>query len=216
MSSTPEITDPQLVQDAFKLNPNDVRVINGHDAQYIVKLVERKPSYLPKLGDIEPKVRAALVRQMAEAKALEQATAFLKQVKDPAGFAAAAAAGQARDAYHGRFLARRWFDPRHRRVPRGGAGGLLAAWRPRRSSAVHSRSTATPMSSRSPDACRLVTISGKRRRLRSRTSCSSSVRRRPGRVSSRSCARVPRYSCAPSSSVNKGPEPRCRLGRRNA
>lgn len=88
---SPEITDPQLVQDAFKLKPNDVRVINGHDAQYIVKLVERKPSYLPKLADIEPKVRAALARQMAEAKALEQATAFLKQVKDPAAFGAAAA-----------------------------------------------------------------------------------------------------------------------------
>jgi peptidyl-prolyl cis-trans isomerase D len=91
---TPEISDPQLVQEAFKLNSNDVRVINGHDAQYIVKLVERKPSYLPKLADIEPKVRAALVRQMAEAKALEQATAFLKQVKNPGGFAAAAAAGK--------------------------------------------------------------------------------------------------------------------------
>jgi peptidyl-prolyl cis-trans isomerase D len=91
---TPEITDPQLVQDAFKLNPNDVRVINGHDAQYIVKLVERKASYLPKLADIEPKVRAALVRQMAEAKALEQATVFLRQVKDPAGFGAAASAAK--------------------------------------------------------------------------------------------------------------------------
>jgi peptidyl-prolyl cis-trans isomerase D len=91
---TPEITDPQLLQDAFKLNSNDARVINGHDAQYIVKLVERKPSYLPKLADIEPNVRAALVRQMAEAKALEQATAFLKQVKDPTGFGAAAAASK--------------------------------------------------------------------------------------------------------------------------
>jgi peptidyl-prolyl cis-trans isomerase D len=92
--STAEITDPTLVQEAFKLNPNDVRVINGRDAQYLVKLVARKPSYLPKLADIQPKVRAALVRQMAEAKALEQATAFLKQVKNPAGFAAAAAAAK--------------------------------------------------------------------------------------------------------------------------
>ena len=92
--STAEITDPTLVQEAFKLNPNDVRIINGRDAQYLVKLIERKPSYLPKLADIQPKVRAALVRQMAEAKALEQATAFLKQVKNPAGFAAAAAAAK--------------------------------------------------------------------------------------------------------------------------
>lgn len=91
---TPEISDPRLVQEAFKLNPNDVRVINGGDAQYIVKLVERKPGYLPKLAEIETKVRAALVRQMAEDKALERATAFLKQAKDPAGFAASASAAK--------------------------------------------------------------------------------------------------------------------------
>jgi peptidyl-prolyl cis-trans isomerase D len=92
--STPEISDPSLMRDAFKLNPNDVRVISGRDAQYIVKLIERKPSYLPKLAEIEPKVRAALVRRMAEAKALERATSFLKQVKDPAKFAPAAASGK--------------------------------------------------------------------------------------------------------------------------
>ena len=92
--STPEISDPSLMRDAFKLNPNDLRVISGRDAQYIVKLIERKPSYLPKLAEIEPKVRAALVRQMAEAKALERATSFLKQVKDPAKFAPAAASAK--------------------------------------------------------------------------------------------------------------------------
>jgi peptidyl-prolyl cis-trans isomerase D len=91
---TPEITDPRVVHDAFKLNPNDVRVINGRDAQYIVKLIDRKPSYLPKLAEIEPKVRAVLVRQMAEAKALEQATALLKHAKDSAGFSAAATAAK--------------------------------------------------------------------------------------------------------------------------
>jgi peptidyl-prolyl cis-trans isomerase D len=92
--SAPEISDPSLIRDAFKLNPNEVRVINGRDAQYIVKLVERKPSYLPKLAEIEPKVRAALVRQMAEAKALAQATTLVKQLKDPAKFATAAAAAK--------------------------------------------------------------------------------------------------------------------------
>jgi len=103
---TPEITDPRVLHDAFKLSPNDVRVINGRDAQYIVKLVERKLSYLPKLAEIEPKVRAVLVRQMAEAKALEQATAFLKQAKDPAGFTSAATASQARDSHDGRTFSR--------------------------------------------------------------------------------------------------------------
>ena len=92
--STAETTDPTLVREAFKLGPNDIRVVNGRDAQYLVKFVDRKASYLPKLADIQPKVRAALVRQMAEFKARDQAAAFLKQVKDPAGFASAAAAAK--------------------------------------------------------------------------------------------------------------------------
>jgi peptidyl-prolyl cis-trans isomerase D len=92
--STAETTDPALVREAFKLNPNDIRVIKGQDAQYIVKLADRKPSYVPKLADVQARVRAALVRQMAEFKARDQAAAFLKQVKDPGGFAAAAAAAK--------------------------------------------------------------------------------------------------------------------------
>ena len=131
---TAEITDPTLVQEAFKLNPNDVRVINGRDAQYLVKLIERKPSYLPKLADIEPKVRAALVRQMAEAKALEQATALAQASEGSGRVRSGSRRRQARDAYHGRFLARRQFDSRHRRIPRGGAGGLLCCPGRRRSS----------------------------------------------------------------------------------
>jgi peptidyl-prolyl cis-trans isomerase D len=92
--SNPAITDPSLVREAFKLSPNDVRVVNGRDAQYILKMISRKPTYLPKLADIEPKVRAALVRQMAEAKAMQEAAAFLKNVKQPSGFASAAAAAK--------------------------------------------------------------------------------------------------------------------------
>jgi peptidyl-prolyl cis-trans isomerase D len=92
--SNPAISDPTLVREVFKLNPNEVRVVNGRDAQYIVKLIARRPSYLPKLADIEPKVSAALVRQMAEAKAMQQASAFLKNVKQPSDFATAAAAAK--------------------------------------------------------------------------------------------------------------------------
>lgn len=87
----PEITEPKLVEETFKLNPNDVRVINGRDAQYLVKLISRNPSYLPKLAGVQAKVRDALVRQLAEAKAMEQANALIKQAKDASGFAAAAA-----------------------------------------------------------------------------------------------------------------------------
>ncbi len=90
----PEITEPKLVEEAFKLNPNDVRVINGRDAQYLVKLISRQPSYLPKLAEVQSKVRDALVRQLAEAKAMEQAGAILKHARDASGFAAAAAAAK--------------------------------------------------------------------------------------------------------------------------
>jgi peptidyl-prolyl cis-trans isomerase D len=83
---TPEIDDPRVMQEAFKLNPNDVRVINGRNASFLVKLIARAPSYIPKLADVQSKVRAALVREMAEAKAQEQAAAFIKQVKAPADF----------------------------------------------------------------------------------------------------------------------------------
>lgn len=91
---SPQIDDPRVIQEAFKLNPNDVRVINGRDASYLVKFVARKPSYIPKLADIQAKVRTALVRQMAEAKAQEEAAAFIKQVKTPADFDKAAAAAK--------------------------------------------------------------------------------------------------------------------------
>lgn len=83
---TPEIGDPHVMQEAFKLSANDVRVINGRSASYLVKLIARQPSYIPKLADIQAKVRAALVREMAEAKAQDEALAFIKQVKAPADF----------------------------------------------------------------------------------------------------------------------------------
>ncbi|HVA40432.1 MAG TPA: peptidylprolyl isomerase, partial [Candidatus Binataceae bacterium] len=90
----PEIQDPRMMREAFKLQPNDIRVINGRQNSFLIKLLARQPSYIPKLADIQAKVRAALARQMAETKAREQAAAFLKQVKDPAGLATAAAAAK--------------------------------------------------------------------------------------------------------------------------
>jgi peptidyl-prolyl cis-trans isomerase D len=91
---TPEVNDPSLIQKAFKLDLNQVRVINGRKASYLVKVVARRPSYVPKLADIKAKVRTALVQQMAMAKANSRAAAFIKQVKTPADFAQAAAAAK--------------------------------------------------------------------------------------------------------------------------
>ncbi len=91
---TTEIDDPRVMQEAFKLNPGDIRVITGRDASLLAKMNARKPSYIPKLEDIAGRVREALVRQMAEAQAHDHAEAFIKQVKAPADFARAAAATQ--------------------------------------------------------------------------------------------------------------------------
>jgi peptidyl-prolyl cis-trans isomerase D len=91
---TPEISDPSLIQKAFKLDLNQVRVINGRETSYLVKVVARRPSYIPKLADIKAKVRTALVQDMAKAEASSRAAAFIKQVKTPADFAQAAAAAK--------------------------------------------------------------------------------------------------------------------------
>lgn len=90
----PEISDPKVIQKAFKLDLNQVRVINGSKASYLVKVIARKASYIPKLADIKAKVRKALVRQMAEAKANSQAADLIKQIKAPADFEQAAAAAK--------------------------------------------------------------------------------------------------------------------------
>ena len=87
---TSYIDDPSVMQQAFKLKPNEVRVINGHNASFLAKLIARKPSYVPALKDINTKVDAALTRHMAEMKAQEKAAAFLKQAKEASRFDKAA------------------------------------------------------------------------------------------------------------------------------
>jgi peptidyl-prolyl cis-trans isomerase D len=91
---TTGIEDPRVMQEAFKLKPGDIRVITGRDVSFLVKLNARSPSYIPKLADIQDKVREALVRQMAEAQAHDRAGAFIKQLKEPADLAKAAAAAK--------------------------------------------------------------------------------------------------------------------------
>lgn len=79
---TPYIGDRTVMRQAFKLKPNEVRVINGRNASFLAKLIGRKPSYVPALKDIKTKVDAAVTRHMAEMKAQEKAAAFLKQAKE--------------------------------------------------------------------------------------------------------------------------------------
>ena len=167
-----------------------------------MKFIERKPSYLPKLADIQPKVRAALVRQMAEAKALEQATTFLKQVKNPAGFAAAAAAAKLATHSTGDFSRADSSIPTvgefHEAVQ---AASLLPATPGiiNRPLTLDGNAYVFEVVSRTPP----TEDNGKRRSPRSKTSWSSSARRRPGKALLRICARARRSLCVRSSSANK-------------
>jgi peptidyl-prolyl cis-trans isomerase D len=83
----PEIADNQkLVKDAFKMEVGEVQAITGAQTPYLVKMVQRKPSHVPPLKEIEDLVRETLVRMTAESKAQEAASRVLKQIRSSADF----------------------------------------------------------------------------------------------------------------------------------
>ncbi len=84
--------DHELVAAAFKLDAGQVSLVPEKGAPYIIKLVERQPSHIPALKDIEAQVRDAVIRTTAEAQASAQAQKILATIKSPADFDKAAAA----------------------------------------------------------------------------------------------------------------------------
>ena len=89
--------NPDVVKAAFKLEKGDVRAVSGERGDpFLVKLIDRRPSYLPELKDISDKVRNSLIRFKAEIAAREAATNVLKQIKTPADFPKVAAAEKLR------------------------------------------------------------------------------------------------------------------------
>jgi peptidyl-prolyl cis-trans isomerase D len=86
-----------LVPTAFKLEKGDVRAVTGEKVDAVlVKLIDRKAAYIPPFADVREKVRAALIRVRADLAAHEAAENLLKQIKTPADFSKAAAAGNLR------------------------------------------------------------------------------------------------------------------------
>jgi peptidyl-prolyl cis-trans isomerase D len=85
----------EIARAAFKLEPGATRVVTtaGTDS-YLVKLLERAPSRIPPLKEIEPRVREALVKDQAERAARDFAMSILKQIKTPADFAQVAASNK--------------------------------------------------------------------------------------------------------------------------
>ncbi|MGH7813616.1 MAG: SurA N-terminal domain-containing protein [Candidatus Binataceae bacterium] len=83
--------DRAIAAEAFKLSPGQPRAIPAHGAPYLIELLGRKPSRIPPLQEIEPQVRAALVRSMAEVRARAAAQKALAAIKGPDDFDRAAA-----------------------------------------------------------------------------------------------------------------------------
>ncbi|HTW87755.1 MAG TPA: SurA N-terminal domain-containing protein [Candidatus Binataceae bacterium] len=78
-------SDPNLMREAFKMQKGDIRAITGAKATYLVKLVDRDPSHIPPLKQIEERVSDALVRATAELQAsalAEKLSAQIKSVED--------------------------------------------------------------------------------------------------------------------------------------
>jgi peptidyl-prolyl cis-trans isomerase D len=82
--------DRELMAAAFKLDPGQVALVPEKGSPYVIKLVVRVPSRIPPLKEIEPQVRDALIRSMAEADASQQAQKILATIKSPADFDKAA------------------------------------------------------------------------------------------------------------------------------
>ena len=86
---------PDLAREAFKLQEGDTRAVPGAAGEsYLIKLIKREPSHIPPLAEIGPKVREALVQEMAERAARDFAESILKQIKTADDFSTVAARNQ--------------------------------------------------------------------------------------------------------------------------
>ena len=89
--------NPDVVQTAFKLEKGDVRAVTGAKSDAVlVKLIDRRPAYVPPFAEVREKVRATLVRLQAEIAAREAAEGVLKQIKTAIDFPKVAAADNLR------------------------------------------------------------------------------------------------------------------------
>jgi hypothetical protein len=77
--------DPGLAQKSFSMDAGQVGTVSG-PAPFLVQVIERSPSRIPPLKEIEARVRDAYVRVMAEAAARTQARKLIGQMKTPADF----------------------------------------------------------------------------------------------------------------------------------
>ncbi|MGO9602438.1 MAG: SurA N-terminal domain-containing protein [Candidatus Binataceae bacterium] len=84
--------DSGLSQAAFTVDAGKISAVPG-PAPYLLKVIERTPSRIPPLKEIDAKVRDAYVRAAAEADARVAAQKLIDQIKTPADFKRVAEAG---------------------------------------------------------------------------------------------------------------------------
>ncbi|MDO8432258.1 MAG: SurA N-terminal domain-containing protein [Candidatus Binatus sp.] len=82
--------DHELGPAAFKLEVGEVRAVPVKGAPYLIKLLEKRPSRIPPLKEIEAQVRDALIRATAIADAHNQAQKIIATIKTLAAFDKAA------------------------------------------------------------------------------------------------------------------------------
>src|SRR5262249_37254560 len=75
--------DSKIVSTAFGMEAGQARAISEQDGLYLVRLLEKTPSRIPPLKEIESKVRDAYVRSIAESNARTAAQKLLEQIKTP-------------------------------------------------------------------------------------------------------------------------------------
>ncbi|HVN64645.1 MAG TPA: SurA N-terminal domain-containing protein, partial [Candidatus Binataceae bacterium] len=83
--------DRELAKEAFQLARGQPRAIPAGGAPYLIELIDRKPSRIPPLKEIEAKVREALIRSLAQDEARAAAQKALASIKGPDDFDRAAA-----------------------------------------------------------------------------------------------------------------------------
>ena len=84
--------NPALAQKAFLLEAGKVGAVAG-PAPFLLEVIERTPSRIPPLKDIEARIRDAYVRNAAEEDARVEARKLVTQIKTPADFKRVAESG---------------------------------------------------------------------------------------------------------------------------
>jgi peptidyl-prolyl cis-trans isomerase D len=95
--------DPKLAAAAFKLQNGEIQAIKNGAVPYLVKLLDRKNARLPPFAEVRKDVRQMFIRNSAEAKAHEAASAVLKQIKSASDFDTVAAANHLEIRFTGEF-----------------------------------------------------------------------------------------------------------------